>query len=156
MGTMVIADTFGFLSGTWTLTRSIDDRRAGIRGSFRGEATLAGVPGESTAGCGARAAYREDGELQFGAYRGRAGRSLGYERLDEAAVMLYFADGRPFTDLDLRSGAWRGSHLCGADHYEIITVVGSWDEVREHWRVRGPAKDYDASTTLRRAARPGA
>jgi len=38
----------------------------------------------------------------------------------------------------------------GADDYQISTVVEPPDLLRETWRVRGPAKRYDATTTLRR------
>ncbi len=148
---MVIGDTLSFLIGTWTVTRSIQHRRSGLSGSFTGTATLAWVAGEGMPDALARARYREDGELRYGSYAGPASRGLEYARLGDAAVMLYFPDGRPFTDLDLRSGSWRGSHLCGADRYEICTVARSRDVVQERWRVRGPTKDYDAVTTLQRA-----
>jgi hypothetical protein len=161
---VVIGDTLGFLVGAWTVTRLIEDRRSGLSGSFAGRATLVwagGEPGplvwaggEPGPDATARASYREAGELRYGSYTGPAGRSLEYARLGEAAVMLYFPDGRPFTDLDLRRGRWRGSHLCGADRYDILTVALSRDLVQERWRVRGPAKDYDAVTTLRRAGMP--
>jgi hypothetical protein len=59
-----------------------------------------------------------------------------------------------YVDLDLRSGTWRSLHPCAEDHYEIVTVVRSPDEVEERWRVRGPAKDYEAVTMLRRLDRP--
>jgi hypothetical protein len=65
--------------------------------------------------------------------------------------MLYRPGGEPFVELDLTSGAWHASHPCGEDRYEISTVVESPDLVREYWRVTGPAKDYSAVTTLRRA-----
>jgi Family of unknown function (DUF6314) len=147
---VVVADTLGFLVGSWVVTRSIQDYRSGLSGSFTGEATLAWVPGERRPDAGTRASYREVGELRYGSYTGAASRSLEYARLGDAAAMLYFPDGRPFTDLDLRSGSWRGSHLCGADRYEILTVALSDHVVQERWCVRGPTKDYDVATTLRR------
>lgn len=99
-----------------------------------------------------RARYDEEGELRFGAHVGPATRRLGFTRVGDGAVTLHFADGRPFVDLDLRSGAWSGVHSCGDDRYEITTVVRSHAVVQEHWRVRGPVKAYDAATTLVRVS----
>lgn len=95
-----------------------------------------------------RARYDEQGELHFGAHVGPASRRLGYTRLSTGAAMLHFVDGRPFVDLDLRSGAWRSAHSCGDDLYEIATIVRSSAVVQENWRVTGPGKGYDAVTTL--------
>jgi hypothetical protein len=147
---MVVIDTLEFLAGTWTVDRSIEDHRSGVSGSFRGSAVLAGIPGDDEAATISRASYYESGELRYGAHAGTAWRRLEYVRCG-GAVLLYFTDGRPYTDLDLRSGSWRAEHQCVADHYEVRTMVRSPDELLELWRVRGPDKDYDASTTLRRA-----
>jgi hypothetical protein len=97
-----------------------------------------------------RAHYEEAGELEFGAYRGPARRELDYVRLDDASVLLCFADGRPFIDLDLRGGDCHRIHDCGPDRYEISMVVISADTLEERWQVRGPDKDYVAVTTLSR------
>jgi hypothetical protein len=147
---MAVIDTLEFLVGAWTVDRSIEDHRSGISGSFLGSAVLAGIAGQDDASAIARASYHETGELRFGAHAATAWRRLEYVRCG-GAVLLYFTDGRPYTDLDLRSGAWRGEHQCVADHYEVRTLVRSQDELLELWRVRGPDKDYDATTTLRRA-----
>lgn len=136
-------DTFRFVLGTWSVERSLEDRRTGTCGSFVGSATVV----EVTDG---RARYAEEGELCLGAHRGLARRRLLYARRDAASVMAYFADGRPFVDLDLRTGVWRSVHDCGADRYEITTVVREAGVMQERWRVRGPDKDYDAATTLTR------
>ncbi len=88
--------------------------------------------------------------MQFGTHIGRARRNLEYVRRDDATVMLYFTDARPFLDLDLTPGVWQSTHLCGDDRYEISTFVRSRNVVQERWRVTGPATDYDAVTTLRR------
>jgi Family of unknown function (DUF6314) len=141
-------DTLAFLLGTWELKRTIEDHRSTTSGLFEGRASLAaGDP------CSARerARYVESGELRFGTRVTRASRSLLYERLDDASVMLHFADGRPFVDLDLRSGEWQSVHHCGDDLYELETQVCSESVVQERWRVTGPSKHYLAITTLTRA-----
>jgi hypothetical protein len=171
---MQIADTLGFLLGEWQVTRSIDDRRQGVTGWFEGTASFEGTAWfegtasfEGTAwfgetpdgdqappgrggGPGSRARYLESGELHLGSHTGLARRRLECRRLHDLAVMLHFSDGRPFVDLDLRSGAWRSDYLCGEDRYQLSTVVHSRDVVRERWRVEGPTKDYEAVTTLTR------
>ena len=143
-------DTFAFLLGTWNVTRSIEDTHAGTRGTFHGTATLLAVSSADGTPVGVRAQYEEHGELQFGAHIGSARRSLAYVRLDDATVMRCFADGRPFLPLDLANGAWRGTHLCGDDRYDIATLARSPDVVQEHWRVTGPSTGYNALATLTR------
>jgi hypothetical protein len=150
---MLIADTLGFLLGRWDLSRSYTDHRGGTRGSFEGQAVVA-MTGTAAAAGPPRARYEETGELRLGSHQGPAHRGLEYARQADGTLMLYRAGGQPFVELDLTSGAWHASHLCGEDHYEISTVVESPDVVREYWRVTGPAKDYSAVTTMRRAGTP--
>ncbi len=152
---MVILDTLGFLLGTWRIARAIEDHRSETCGSFDGMATLTEKTTHRDTARGMRARYEEAGEMRLGGYVGQACRLLEYRREanDDPRLMLHFTDGRPFVDLDLRSGAWQSIHLCGDDRYEIATFVRSHDLVQERWRVRGPTKDYDATTTLRRVPR---
>ncbi len=88
--------------------------------------------------------------MRFGARTTRASRSLLFERLGNASVMMLFVDGRPFVDLNLQTGEWRSVHPCVDDVYEMTTTVRSQNVVREQWRVTGPSKDYEALTTLTR------
>ena len=143
---MEIPDTLGFLLGTWEMSRSYTDHRAGTAASFRGRAVLAmhAATGQE------RAWYEETGELSLGAHQGAAHRSLEYERRPDGTVMLYRPGRQPYVDLDLTSGAWDAVHPCGADRYEISTIVRSPGVVQEYWRVRGPEKDYTAVTTMTR------
>ncbi len=131
-----------FLLGDWALTRRLEDHRSGAEGTFTGTARLSPLP--------TGAAYEESGEMQWGAYAGPAARRLEFERLADGSVLLRFSDGRPYVELDLRAGAWRAVHDCGADRYEIETVVRDDGALQERWRVRGPIKDYSAVTTLTR------
>ena len=148
---MEIPDTLGFLLGTWELIRSYTDHRSQAASSFQGQAVLAM---DATAGAG-RAWYEETGQLSLGSHRGPASRSLEYLRRPDGTVMLYRPGRQPYVDLDLASGAWDAVHPCGADRYEISTIVRSRDVVQEYWRVRGPDKDYTAVTTLRRVPTAG-
>lgn len=148
--TVKIVDTLSFLLGQWTVERFLTDHRSGTDGRFEGSVSIAGTPSGQNAGLGPRARYEEVGTMRFGRYVGPASRSLELVRLASTVVMLYFPDGKPFVDLDLRSGKWRSSHPCGEDDHEILTVVRSPREIEEQWRVHGPTEDYDAIATLRR------
>jgi hypothetical protein len=148
---MKIVDTLNFLLGKWTPERFLTDHRSGTDGRFEGSVSIAGAPSGQSAGFGTKAQYEEVGTMRFGRHVGPASRSLQLVRLESTIVMLYFPDGKPFVDLDLRSGTWRGIHPCGEDVYEILTVVRSPSELEEHWRVRGPTEDYDAVAMLRRS-----
>jgi hypothetical protein len=143
---MEIADTLGFLLGTWDLSRSYTDHRSGTTVAFRGLAVLAT---DAAAGTD-QAQYEETGRICLGSHQGTARRNLEYVPRPGGAVMLYRPGRQPYVDLDLTSGAWDAIHLCGADRYEISTVVRSCDVVQEYWCVQGPDKDYTAVTTLHR------
>lgn len=150
MEKMEILDTLGFLLGTWSITRSLDDHYGGVKSSFVGHGVFAAPPTSGHWSGARRARYEEYGELRFADYTGEARRNLDYVSEEAATVLAFFDDGRPFVDLDLRAGSWQAHHLCGDDHYEMATHVVSWDVVEERWRVRGPATCYDAVTTLAR------
>ncbi len=143
---MEIPDTLGFLLGTWEVSRSYTDHRAGTAASFRGRAVLA----MDAAAGRERAWYEETGQLSLGTHQGAAHRSLEYVRRPDGTVMLYRPGRQPYVDLDLTSGTWAAVHPCGADRYEISTIVRSPGVVQEYWRVQGPDKDYTAVTTLHR------
>ena len=138
------AGTARFLLGEWDVVREVRDYRSGRTGTFRGTARLAPEP---AAGAGVVLSYRERGELTFGGHSGPASRSLSYRERPDGAADVRFADGRPFYRLDLRGGHWQAEHLCGADRYVVFLRVLSGDSFTETWRVTGPAKDYEMTTT---------
>jgi hypothetical protein len=86
--------------------------------------------------------------LRFRGHRGAASRSLIYRGRPDGTADVLFADGRDFYHLDPRSGGWQAEHPCAADHYAVIGRVLDRGSFEEHWRVRGPAKDYEIRTTL--------
>jgi hypothetical protein len=144
--------TLDFLRGSWRAERVLIDFRSGQRGTFRGVATFAEPAGPEGAGRGARGGldYREQGELSFGGHHGPASRSLTYRPGPDGSAEVLFADGRPFYLLDLRSGSCQAEHPCAEDHYSLIARVLGPDSFTEHWRVRGPEKDYEMTTTFAR------
>ena len=142
---MRVSNTLAFAAGHWRIERVLDDHRSGTQGRFAGRAVLTGpaLPGDALQ-------YLETGELCFGTHTGPATRALRYQGLPDGAVDVHFADGHRFYRLDLRSGRCTAVHQCGADRYEITYLVLGDDQMEERWRVRGPAKDYEATATLTR------
>ena len=148
-------DTLDILLGNWRLERSIEDRRAEVTGSFTGVASLT-CTAPAGGSSGRRATYRETGRLSFGRYRGPAARGLEYVEQPDGTVLLCFTDGRPYIEVDLRTGACARVHDCGADRYEIRFDVLADGVLEERWLVRGPSKDYESLTTLTRDQRRSA
>lgn len=140
---MRIADTSGFLLGSWSVERVISDHLSGLAGSFSGTADVHPQAGGT-------AQYDEVGTLRYGPRDGAARRSLICVRQPDATVLFTFRDGRRYVDCDLRSGSWQAEHTCGDDHYTLAFHAHSEDVLEELWWVRGPAKNYDARTILRR------
>ena len=146
---MSTVSTLTFLLGTWDVARMIEDHKLGTCRSFVGTAVLREIPADCRV-VRPQASYTELGVLRFGTHQGEARRLLELRQSNKSTVMFFFADGRPFTDLDLSAGTWESTHFCGKDCYEITTFVLSHDVLQERWKVRGPTKNYDAMTTLKR------
>lgn len=132
--------------------RSIENHLTASSGAFRGVATL----GEDCS-CAVldapHARYSEHGRHFFNGRSTSAQRRLEFAPLKGNAVAVYFSDGRPFYDFDLSHKPATRTHVCGDDEYEIMMQVITSDVVEERWRVRGPAKNYDALTVMRRVNR---
>jgi len=162
-------DALAFLRGTWRVERRLTDHAAGTTGSFTGIAQwVAAVDGADAARVaspapsadnsnrpgergGPELCYRESGELRFGGHCGPASRSLIYRGRADGTADVRFADGRPFYHLDLRPGTWQARHDCGRDEYLLAGRRLDDATIEERWRVRGPDKDYEITTTLVRA-----
>jgi Family of unknown function (DUF6314) len=140
-----VSGTLSYLVGDWQLDRLISDHRTGQEGVFRGQARFRLTADDQVL------EYREDGELEFGDYRGPASRSLIYRGRSDGAADVRFADGREFYRLDLRSGSCRAEHPCRADQYLVTVTRRSPDSFTETWRVAGPAKDYKMTATFTRS-----
>lgn len=139
---MEVEDTLAYLTGTWKLSREIDDHLSGLSGLFVGDARVRSV--------GRTGRYEENGRLRFGATEGRAHRTLGLTGTPGGVVSVHFSDGRHFFDLDLATGICAALHRCSRDRYELEFNVSSADLLLERWRVCGPTKNYQARTLWRR------
>ncbi|WP_326692451.1 MULTISPECIES: DUF6314 family protein [unclassified Streptomyces] len=145
-----VADVVGYLVGRWSVERAVYDRRAGVEGRFLGTADF-------RAGAGPHAPegvvlHEEEGQLTWDGRVYPASRSLRLRPRADGTAEVEFADGRPFHDLDLRTGVWTPVHPCAADRYEGTFVACSADEWHLEWRVSGPAKDQLLRSVYRRLA----
>lgn len=128
-----VHDLAGYLAGTWSLLRVIDDRRRGQGGSFLGFAAFQPAPG----GLG----YSEAGLLALAGHRGPASQRYRYDFAAAERARVRFSDGRPFHDLELTAGRCGVAYPCGRDHYSgDFCALGpnGWQVV---WRIQGPHKD---------------
>ncbi|MFE7121423.1 DUF6314 family protein [Streptomyces sp. NPDC057654] len=150
-----VPDAASYLSGTWTVDRELFDLSAGTSGRFHGTAVFRPEDDGDGEGDGALL-HIEEGELTWGGAVSPAGRTLRLFPRPDGTAEVAFADGRPFHDLDLRTGVWDTRHPCVDDLYEGGFTVVSPDEWRVSWRVGGPAKDQLLRSVYRRrgAGRP--
>ncbi|MFG2091973.1 DUF6314 family protein [Streptomyces sp. NPDC048612] len=143
-GPYPVPDVAAYLTGRWRIERTVSDLRTGAEGSFRGTAEFR--PGPAGEGL----LHHEEGQLSWGGTVHPACRTLRWRPRPDGTAAIDFADGRPFHDLDLRTGRWTAVHPCAADRYEgTFTAVGP-DTWRLEWRVGGPAKEQLLRSVYRR------
>lgn len=141
-GSWPVPDLRAFLTGGWRLDRRIRDRRTGLDGRFEGVARF--VPeGPDLRGV-------ETGRLTLGGHAGEAEQVYVYAFPEPGRAEVRFRDGRPFHDLDLRSGRWRAVHPCGADLYRGRFRACGPDAWGMVWRVAGPRKALSIASRFRR------
>ncbi|MCC3777667.1 DUF6314 family protein [Streptomyces sp. UNOB3_S3] len=146
-----VPDVLAFLTGRWTVDRTLTDLATGSAGTYHGTAEFR-ADGDGS-GC---LLHVEDGELDWNGTVNRAGRTLRLLPGPDGTTEVTFADGRPFHDLDLRTGLWHTRHPCGADLYDGTFTVVSPDEWRVRWRTAGPAKEHVQHSVYRRQGSGGA
>jgi len=152
-----VADLRAYLAGSWTISRTLEDRRRGARGSFAGRAGFA-PEGEGLL------AYREEGRLALGGFETVAHQHYRYafpappwvgrrapQRTPHRAEVR-FADGRPFHDLDLSDGLWTAGHRCAPDTYRGRFRALGPDRWWVRWIVTGPRKNQVLESLFSRAA----
>ncbi|MFE1765683.1 DUF6314 family protein [Streptomyces angustmyceticus] len=139
-----VPDAAAYLGGRWRIERTVYDLRAGVEGSFRGTAEFRPDP------AGAGLLHVEEGHLRWGGAEQPASRTLRLRPRPDGTAEVEFADGRPFHDLDLRTGRWNTVHPCAADRYAGSFTVTGPDTWHLEWRVAGPAKDHLLRSHYRR------
>ena len=139
-----VADLRAFLAGGWNLSRTIDDRGAGQRGTLEGTAVFAPE--------GDGLVYREAGVLDLAGYRRPVVQAYRYSFPAPHRAAVAFRDGGLFHALNLSGGAWAAEHVCADDLYRGDFRVEGADRWRVSWTVTGPRKDQ---TLTSRYSRPG-
>jgi len=139
-----VPDAAAYLRGRWSIERTVYDLRAGAEGSFRGTAEFRPDP------AGPGMLHLEEGRLRWGGAEQPASRTLRLRPRPDGTAEVDFADGRPFHDLDLRTGRWSTVHPCAADRYAGTFTVTGADTWHLEWRVAGPAKDQLLRSEYRR------
>jgi hypothetical protein len=144
------ADLAAWLGGHWTVQRTIngDTPSPAPGGHFTGDVQF-------TVAADGVITWDERGQLTLGAYTGPAWRTLTIHPAS-GRWEVRFDDGRPFHDLDLRTGTWTAEHLCGADVYRgrFATHPGETgagpDRFTVTWHVTGPGRDDTIVSDYRR------
>ncbi|GAA1354021.1 DUF6314 family protein [Falsarthrobacter nasiphocae] len=156
-----VLDLAGFLSGTWSAHREIEDRRAGTSGTFTGTLTFEPAPDETPASNPAprgaplsspaqRLRAHEEGTLRLQGLAPTPAQRTHLWLVGGSSAEILFDDGRPFHSLRLDKGADTPSHWCAPDQYEARVEALSPTELSWTWTVAGPAKDLTLRTTLTR------
>ena len=118
------------LEGHWTLSRQIDDRRAGLTGRFDGVANWRpdadGLVQEET------------GHLHYGDAPPMQATRRYLWRQTPAGLAVFFDDGRPFHIL---TDTLSAHHDCPPDVYDVTYRFTDWPDWQSQWVVTGPRKD---------------
>ncbi|MFD6418808.1 DUF6314 family protein [Streptomyces sp. NPDC060194] len=141
-----VPDALTWLAGGWLVQREVRDLASGDEGAFTGRTEFTARPPD------AGLLHHESGAFTWQDATRPAERTLLYvPGAVPGTIDVRFADGRPFHDLDLRTGRHRTHHPCAADRYDGEFTVTGPDAFRTVWRVGGPAKDLLLVTEYRRA-----
>jgi hypothetical protein len=142
---IAIADLAAHLTGTWGVDRELEDRRAGVRGTFHGTAAFA------PDGAGLR--WTEEGVLSFGRHEGPARRELAIVP-EGPGWEVRFADGGLFHALELTAGRADVEHACGQDRHTGSYEADGPDLLVVRWDVTGPQTDVAIVTRYARLSHP--
>ncbi|MGR3269435.1 hypothetical protein DU478_06715 [Thalassococcus profundi] len=134
--------------GHWSLSREIDDRRAGHVARAEGEAEMR----RDAAGL----VYAEEVRLVLPGQRPVTGTRRYLWRPGLHGVAVSFEDGRPFHDFALGTGHAESAHWCDPDQYDVHYDFSGWPRWTSLWCVAGPAKDYRMLTRYAPTKVPGA
>ena len=134
-----------YLAGRWRVVRIGRDRARGTRHILTGTARFAPAAGGGLT-------LDEAVTWTVGGQRLEGERRYRFTFSAPWRAAVWFADGRPFHDLDLTAGAADVAHDCPPDSYKGRYRLTGLDSFRVIWRVRGPHKDLVLTTRLTRIA----
>ena len=140
--TALKAPTLADFTGTWNLTRVIDDHRTQSTGRFEGVARY--LPDENGL------SYVETGQLYLpGQPPFQAERR--YRWRDVAGVIhVEFDDGRFFHSFGATCP--NATHWCDPDTYHVTYDFADWPVWHSKWEVSGPRKAYKMVNSYTRSA----
>ncbi|NYD78867.1 DUF6314 family protein [Arthrobacter cupressi] len=142
--TQPVPDLRAWLTGGWTVERTLWDRGSGTRGTFTGVAHYSETPDGGLH-------YREHGTLSWGDHSGPASREYLLRPADTPDAMdMFFPDGRPFHRFSFGPDASHDRHWCDPDDYAVDYRWLGPDSFAYSWDVHGPAKDLLLESVLRR------
>ncbi|MFF1698048.1 DUF6314 family protein [Streptomyces sp. NPDC058257] len=145
-----VPDVLAYLAGEWTVERTAQDLAGNAEGHFTGTTVFTRLDDDGGL------LHRESGTFVWRGTARPADRTLRFLPGDAPATAhVHFADGRPFHDLDLRTGRHTADHPCALDLYRGEFEVYDEGRWRTRWRVAGPAKDLILTTAYTRRRPPG-
>ena len=137
-----VGDLHGFLTGSWTLYRTLNDLRLNMPGVLEGDVL---VQKPSSGGDADDLVYLEKGELVLGDHRESVHRSFIYKFPDRLKAghlgEVHFEQGGLFHALDLSSGFQKVSHHDENDTYRGKFRVESNDLWTVNWFITGPSTE---------------
>jgi hypothetical protein len=148
-----------YLLGSWSVDRTLWDRRSGARGTFAGvvrfTALNSGTENSGNDGGGGLSLH-EEGTVRWPtsageAFTGPASRDYLLQATDSPDTMVMtFPDGRPFHRMSFSEAASQDKHWCDPDTYRVTYALLGPDEFSYVWDVQGPNKDQLLESVLRR------
>ncbi|MGW6062948.1 DUF6314 family protein [Streptomyces sp. NPDC055189] len=143
-----VPDVLAYLAGEWTVDRTAQDLAGNAEGHFTGTTVFTRLDDDDTGG---GLLHHESGTFVWRGTARPAERTLRFLPGEEPGIaQVTFADGRPFHDLDLRTGRHTADHPCALDLYRGEFEVHDEERWRMRWRVAGPAKDLILTTAYTR------
>ena len=123
-------------AGRWQVMREIREA-SGATARFEGIADWSRAEGGLN--------YLEDGQMILAGHPPMQAQRR-YFWADDLSV--YFDDGRYFHQVPASGGLVQ--HWCAPDDYQLRYVFDDWPVFCVFWRVKGPRKDYSATTKYSR------
>ncbi|MFH8491403.1 DUF6314 family protein [Streptomyces longisporoflavus] len=142
-----VSDVLAYLAGEWAVDRTARDLAGNAEGRFTGTTVFTRLDDDPGGGL----LHHESGTFVWRGTPRPAERTLRFLPGQEpGTARVTFADGRPFHDLDLRTGRHTADHPCALDLYRGEFEVYDEERWRIRWRVAGPAKDLILTTAYTR------
>lgn len=138
---MTLPRSLSEFEGSWSLSRTINDARAGQVVQADGQAVLR--PSEDGLIYDEEVTLRIPGQAEMTGTRRYLWRDAGEE------IAVHFEDGRFFHTLKPEHSQSRDHHDCPPDSYDAVYDFSAWPIWSVNWTVSGPRKAYEMKTEYR-------